>query len=130
MRHPEKGFSFGTAMRCAMTLLVLFVSLAKGAMVMEIRHDHRHDHVPHHGHQHSHEDSPADRDDNQENLPDRDGGSHTHLLVIDMGSMTHPQDSEDISPETPLTIGGVRIRPENDRIPEGPYLSSDRPPLI
>ena len=91
MRSGKGHGPLGTALRCALAVLVLMGSLAKG-VVIEIEHEHHDDHgahhehgVPHEHHDHEGEEKPSDPGgEDSRSVPQ----THSHLVLFEMGPMT------------------------------------------
>jgi hypothetical protein len=93
MRSGKGHGPLGTALRCALAVLVLMGSLAKG-VVIEIEHEHHDDHGAHHEHGVPHEHNDHEGEEEPSDPGDQDSRSvpetHTHLVVFEMGPMTAP----------------------------------------
>ena len=93
MRSGKGHGPLGTALRCALAVLVLMGSLAKG-VVIEIEHEHHDDHGAHHEYvvQHEHHDHEGDAPPSDQGEGDSRSvpHTHTHRVLFEMGPMTAP----------------------------------------
>ena len=126
----SKGIgTFGTVIRCAMTLIILIVSLARGAVVLELKHDHHHDHEFHHSHHHQPGNGQSENGDDGdgEPAPERNTESHSHRLMLDGGPMMPSSAS---NPK--FVPAGRSGAPAflHEQCPDGPHLELIKPPQI
>lgn len=129
MRFGKEVSSFGTAMRCAMMLIVMLTSLTRGAVVLELKHEHHHDHDIHHSHQDEPVDGQSGNDDDGdgETAPERNSDSHSHLLMLDGGPMMPNSASH---PEFDSASGSNVLAILHEQCPDGPHFELIKPPQI
>lgn len=129
MRFGNQISSFGTAMRCAMTLIILIASLARGAVVLELKHEHHHDHDFHHSHQHESGSGQSEDNDGEdgETAPERNTEDHSHRLIVDAGPMMpHLVTHAEFVP-----VGGsAALAILHQQCPDGPHFELIKPPQI
>ena len=129
MRFGKEISSFGTAMRCAMMLIVLIASLARGAVVLELKHEHHHDHDFHHSHQHESGSGQSEGNDGEdgETAPERNTEDHSHRLIVDAGPMMpHLVTHAEFVP-----VGGsAALAILHQQCPDGPHFELIKPPQI
>lgn len=129
MLRPDRNHPALSALRMCVALLFLVASVARGASVIEIRHQHQHEHAAEGQHHESPTHGTEDRGTSDSGSEDsqQDPGKHSHLLTLDSSPMVEPT----LLQECFIPVRVTRVKPHGDQsCSDGPTFELLKPPQL